>query len=75
MAPVAVEIPKNLRKTIDKTVEWCYNQNNHIGNLIGRRRVMNVSAVMMMTGMRMCAMCTCVMQFFVTGAPEKNTAA
>jgi len=37
---------------------------------------MNVSAaMMMMTGMRMCDMCTCVMQFFVTGAPEKNTAA
>ena len=43
--------------------------------LIERRRVMNVSAAMMMTGMRMCAMCTCVMQFFVTSTPEKNTAA
>ena len=36
---------------------------------------MNASAAMMMTGMRMCDMCTCVMQFFMTGAPEKITAA
>ena len=36
---------------------------------------MNVSAAMMMTGMRMCAMCTCVMQIFMTGTPEKRTAA
>ena len=75
MVPAEAENPKKLRNAIDKTAEWCYNQNNHIGNLIGRRRVMNASAVMMMTGMRMCAMCTCVMQFFVTSTPEKNTAA
>ena len=36
---------------------------------------MNASAAMMMTGMRMSAMCTCVMQFFMTGTPEKITAA
>jgi hypothetical protein len=36
---------------------------------------MKASVTMMMTGMRMCAMCTYVMQIFMTGAPEKNTAA
>ena len=36
---------------------------------------MNVFAAMMMTGMRMRAMCTCVMQIFMTGTPEKITAA
>ena len=36
---------------------------------------MKASVTMMMTEMRMCAMCTCVMQFFMTGTPEKNTAA
>ena len=36
---------------------------------------MKASVTMMMTGMRMCAMCTCVMQIFMTGTPEKRTAA
>ena len=36
---------------------------------------MNTAAVMMMTGMRMCAMCTCVMQFFMTSAPAEEPAA
>lgn len=36
---------------------------------------MKASVTMMMTGMRMCAMCTCVMPFFMTVAPEQNTAA
>ena len=36
---------------------------------------MNAFAATMMTGMRMSAMCTCVMQIFMTGAPEQNTAA